>query len=220
MNDQEITRQNNISDADLVADCRQRLSQARLDLSDLQAEGVTAADLDSFEAEVAAFEKLPSDEALEYARVALRETRDTALETGRNAVRDVLNPVRRATATPRPNSSASAPPPLRCFRSRGAQPARRCARHRHRLPHRPANHPRRLHPGPPRRAGSRPRSPAPGSEGVPRRGAAPPGGYPHPHAGLQRFGHPLRQPVRPGATTTIRLATPSKPAPTCATPPP
>jgi len=96
MNDQEITRQNNISDADLVADCRQRLGQARLDLTDLQAEGVTATDLDGFEAEVTAFEKIPSDEALEYTRVALRQTRDTALETGRNAVRDVLNPVRRA----------------------------------------------------------------------------------------------------------------------------
>ena len=39
---------------------------------------------------------MPSDEALEYSRVALRETRDAAHEAGRNAVRDVLSPVRRA----------------------------------------------------------------------------------------------------------------------------
>ena len=96
MKDPEVTRQNNLSDADLVADCRQRVSQARLDLTDLQAEGVTTADLDDFDLKIDAFEKLPSDDALEYARVALRETRDTAHETGRVALRDVLNPVRRA----------------------------------------------------------------------------------------------------------------------------
>ncbi|MDQ2770778.1 MAG: hypothetical protein M3Y54_09780, partial [Bacteroidota bacterium] len=96
MKDPEVTRQNAFSDADLVADCRQRVGQARLDLNDLKAEGVTAADLDSFDTAINDFEKMPSDEALEYTRVALRETRDTALETGRAAVRDVLNPVRRA----------------------------------------------------------------------------------------------------------------------------
>ena len=55
-----------------------------------------AADLDGFDAAITDLEKMPSDEALEYTRVALRETRDTALETGRAAIRDVLNPVRRA----------------------------------------------------------------------------------------------------------------------------
>ena len=96
MKDAPVTRQNNLSDADLVADCRQRVGQARLDLNDLKAEGLTAADLDSFDTAIADFEKMPADDALEYTRVALRETRDTALEAGRAAVRDVLNPVRRA----------------------------------------------------------------------------------------------------------------------------
>ena len=96
MKDPEVIRQNALSDADLVADCRQRVGQARLDLDDLKAEGLTATDLDSFETAIAGFEQLPSDDALEYTRVALRETRDKALETGRAAVRDVLNPVRRA----------------------------------------------------------------------------------------------------------------------------
>lgn len=96
MNDREVTRQNALSDADLVADCRRRINQARLDLADLQADGVTAADLDTFEADTTAFEKMPSDDALEYERVRLRESRDTALEAGRQALRDVLNPVRRA----------------------------------------------------------------------------------------------------------------------------
>lgn len=96
MKDTEVTRQNAFSDADLVADCRQRLGQARLDLADLKAEGVTKADLDSFETDITAFEQLPSDEALEYTRVALRQTRDADHEAGRMALRDVLNPVRRA----------------------------------------------------------------------------------------------------------------------------
>jgi len=96
MKDPEVLRQNNISDADLVADCRQRLGQARLDLADLQAEGVTGADLAAFEQATTAFEQLPADDALEYARVALRQTRDDALEAGRAALRTVLSPVRRA----------------------------------------------------------------------------------------------------------------------------
>jgi hypothetical protein len=96
MKDQKEPRQNNLSDADLVADCRRRVGQARLDLTDLAAEGVTAADLDTFEAAIDAFEKMPSDDALEYTRVALRQTRDTAHEAGRQALRDVLSPVRRA----------------------------------------------------------------------------------------------------------------------------
>ncbi|GAA4021827.1 hypothetical protein GCM10022409_01930 [Hymenobacter glaciei] len=96
MKDREVTRQNALSDADLVADCRQRVGQARLDLTDLQAEGVTAADLDGFDTAITEFEKMPSDEVLEYTRVALRETRDAAHEAGRIALRDVLNPVRRA----------------------------------------------------------------------------------------------------------------------------
>lgn len=96
MKDPEITRQNALSDADLAADCRQRIGQARLDLADLQREGATAADLNAFEAEVAQFETLPSDDDLEYARMALREKRDAALEAGRSALRDVLGPVRRA----------------------------------------------------------------------------------------------------------------------------
>jgi hypothetical protein len=96
MKDPEVLRQNALSDADLVADCRRRSSQARLDLADLQAEGVSAADLDRLEQEATAFEKMPSDDALEYARVALRQTRDEALEAGRTALRTVLSPVRRA----------------------------------------------------------------------------------------------------------------------------
>ena len=96
MKDREVSRQNAFADDDLVADCRQRVSQARLDLRDLGAEGVTAADLDSFETAIDAFEQLPADDALEYNRVALREVRDTALEDGREVLREVLNPVRRA----------------------------------------------------------------------------------------------------------------------------
>lgn len=96
MKDREIARQNNLSDADLVADCRQRISQARLDLTDLAGEGVTGDDLAEFEQEVEAFEQLPGDEALEYERVRLREIRDQKLEAGRSALRDVRNPVRRA----------------------------------------------------------------------------------------------------------------------------
>lgn len=96
MKDPEVVRQNKISDAELVADCRRRSAQARHDLADLQAEGVSAADLDSLDQEATAFEQLPSDDALEYARVALRQTRDDALEAGRSALRTVLSPVRRA----------------------------------------------------------------------------------------------------------------------------
>ena len=96
MKDLAVPRQNAFSDADLVADCRQRLGQARLDLADLAAEGVTAADLDGFEAAATAFEQLPTDDALEYTRVTLRQTRDTTLDAARIAVRDVLNPVSRA----------------------------------------------------------------------------------------------------------------------------
>jgi hypothetical protein len=96
MKDPEVIRQNALSDADLVADCRRRSAQARQDLAALQAEGVTAADLDLLDQEAAAFEKMPADDALEYARVALRQTRDEALEAGRTALRTVLNPVRRA----------------------------------------------------------------------------------------------------------------------------
>lgn len=96
MNDPEVSRQNALSDADLVADCRQRVSQAHLDIKDLETEGVTDADLKDFDKAIELFEQMPSDDALEYTRVALRETRDAALETGRAAMRDVLNPVRRA----------------------------------------------------------------------------------------------------------------------------
>lgn len=92
----DILRQNALSDADLAADCRRRLSQARLDLKGLADEGVTATGLDDLEKAATDFEKMPSDEALEYTRVALRQTRDTALEAGREALRAVLKPVSRA----------------------------------------------------------------------------------------------------------------------------
>lgn len=91
-----VLRQNALSDADLVADCRQRISQARLDLPALADEGVTAAGLNDFEQATTDFEEMPSDEALEYSRVALRQTRDAALAAGRDALRAVLKPVSRA----------------------------------------------------------------------------------------------------------------------------
>lgn len=96
MKDTEIIRQNDLSDAELVEDCRRRISQARTDLPDLVGEGVTADDLTAFETDVNKFEWLPSDEALEYTRVGLREIRDEKLEADRSALRDVRNPVRRA----------------------------------------------------------------------------------------------------------------------------
>lgn len=96
MNDTPVTRQNALSDADLVADCRERSNQARLDLADVKAEGVAAADLDAFDAEATVFEKTPGDADFLYAQQAKREERDTVLEAARSVLRDVLGPIRRA----------------------------------------------------------------------------------------------------------------------------
>ncbi len=96
MNDTPVNRQNALSDADLVADCRARISQARRDLADVQAEGITAADLAAFEAEATAFEQDPGDADFLYTQQAKREERDAVLEAARTVLRDVLGPIRRA----------------------------------------------------------------------------------------------------------------------------
>lgn len=96
MKDRELKRDNALSDAELIADCRERIGQARLDLPELTQEGLTAADLDSFDEEVTAFERMPDDEALLYQQQKLRLVRDERLEAARSVIRDVLNPLRRA----------------------------------------------------------------------------------------------------------------------------
>ncbi len=86
-------RQSGISDADLCADADKRLVALRRDQAALQPDGVTTQRLDDFEADVKQLRNLPADTFDEQIKALENERRDDAMETVRDAIRQVRGPV-------------------------------------------------------------------------------------------------------------------------------
>ena len=86
-------RRSGMSDPDLSADCRQRLVALRRDQPELQADGVTVARLDQFEADLDVFEKLPADTLDEQIKARETQRRNAAMEDLRIPLRAVRGPV-------------------------------------------------------------------------------------------------------------------------------
>jgi hypothetical protein len=96
MKNEEPQRNGSLADANLIADCRERAGSLRDHLPALTSEGLTAAQLDAFDALTDAFEQLPTDVSFQGTISVEREYRDVVLEACRTALRRAVQPIDRA----------------------------------------------------------------------------------------------------------------------------